>query len=132
MEEMLEKQLELVRARKGSEREQELERRLAELEQRFEARPAEEKADALDELDEEEWALINAHRAGKGKPEPAADPEPEPERKPRRTRPGRKSGMLYEYTIDESGQRHALDIPSVWSGADEPDEVELPDEEEAA
>ncbi len=94
-----------------------------------------ERRDALDELelDDDELALIREHRAGKGKPkeEPAVK-EPKEEPKPRRTRPGRKSGMLYQYYIDDDGNKVGVDIPIVYSGADEPDEVEMDDEPEEA
>jgi hypothetical protein len=98
------------------------------------ARPAAEKRDALDDLDADERALIEQHRAGRATPPPEPEQiEPEVEEiTPRKTRPGRKSGEIYEYTVDEDGRVRRVDIPTVYSGADEPDEVELPDEQEAA
>lgn len=42
------------------------------------------------------------------------------------TRPGRKKGNLYDWDVDEAGNVVRLDIPHVYSGDDEEDEVELP------
>lgn len=47
-----------------------------------------------------------------------------------RTRPGRKSGRAYGWWIDEDGEVIKLDIARVYSGPDEPDEVELLPKEE--
>ena len=136
LEEMLEKQLELVRAKKGSEKEAALEARIAQLEARFEEKPAEEQEDAIEELTEEEYELIRQHRAGqKEKPEAEAKEEkPEPEEPKKRTRPGRKKGNAYQWTVDEGGNVQKTDIAHIYSGEDEPDEVEIPEPkgEEAA
>lgn len=42
-----------------------------------------------------------------------------------RIRPGRKSGRAYGWWIDDDGEVVKLDIARVYSGPDEPDEVEL-------
>lgn len=42
-----------------------------------------------------------------------------------RTRPGRKSGRAYGWWIDDDGEVIKLDIARVYSGEDEPDEVDL-------
>lgn len=69
-------------------------------------------------------------------PKPAAktkeEPEPKPEPAAKKTRPGRKSGMAYQWTVDEAGKVERLDMARVYSGPDEPDEVELDDEPVAA
>jgi hypothetical protein len=131
LEELLEKQLELVRAKKGSEKEAALEARIAELESRFEEKPKEERDDAIEEITDEEYDLIRQHRAG-AKPEPVVEPEPVADPPARKTRPGRKSGKVYLWTVDDNGTVQKTDIPHVYNGADEDDEVELPEETEAA
>ncbi len=75
-----------------------------------------------------------------GEPEPDEEPEAaveeeKPRKKakaktdepPKRTRPGRKTGAVYGFHVDEAGQVQKLDIGRVYSGPDEPDEVEVPD-----
>jgi len=57
-------------------------------------------------------------------PDPGDDPDDPAPRK--RMRPGRKSGMAYDWTVDDDGQVVDLDIAAVWTGEDEPDRVELP------
>ena len=54
------------------------------------------------------------------------------EEKPRRVRPGRRNGNAYQWTVDDKGKVTKLDIPSIYNGEDEPEEVELPDDEAAA
>ena len=49
-----------------------------------------------------------------------------------RTRPGRKSGEAYDWTVDDDGNVVRSDVAVVWSGEDEPDEVELPPEPDDA
>jgi hypothetical protein len=122
----LEKEEEGDRTKQTEDRIQKLERELAE--SRKGATKA-ERDDAIEELSDEEWDLVTAHRAGKTKPK---DPDPEPEEKPRRTRPGRKSGSLYEYVVDDDGRVQKVDIPTVYAGEDEPDEVEVPDDDAEA
>jgi hypothetical protein len=131
LEELLEKQLELVRAKKGSEKEAALEQRIAELEARFEAKPKEERDDAIEEITDEEYDLIRQHRAGT-KPEPVVDPEPVVEQQEKKKRPGRKSGQAYHWTVDEQGNVKHVDIPHVYNGADEDEFVDLPEDEAAA
>jgi hypothetical protein len=109
------------------------ENRIAALEAQIKAAPAEERKDAADELDDEERELIKQHRATKEptepKPKPKAKAEPDP--KPKRTRPGRKAGAAYNWYLDDDDVVQRSDIPVVYNGDDEPDEVELPDEPEA-
>jgi hypothetical protein len=83
--------------------------------------------DAVEELSDEEWKLIEQHRKGAAAPPPAVE-EPTEEEPPRRTRLGRKSGQAYMWTVDDDGNVQKVDIAHVYSGADEPDEVTLPDE----
>lgn len=65
----------------------------------------------------------------KPKPKPNAEEEAEGEEekpKPKRNvRPGRKSGRAYGWWVDENGKVIQLDIARVYSGEDEPDEVEM-------
>lgn len=135
-EELIEQWLEagrkLLDAQKGSAREEALEKRLADLEAKLAAKPADEQEEAFEELDEEEMELVKQHRLTKGAtPTPTKD-EPEPEPVPSKTRPGRKSGQVYPWGVDESGNVVRYDIPTVYSGPDEDDEVELPAEATAA
>ena len=51
--------------------------------------------------------------------------EEEETKSKRKTRPGRKSGRAYGWWIDEKGKVIPLDIARIYSGEDEPDEVEL-------
>ncbi len=106
------------------------EKRIAELEAAVKRAPADDREDAIEELDDDEWELIRQHRAGKDTP-PKPKREPKPvEEKPRRTRPGRKSGSPYQWYVDDDGRVQRSDIPVVYNGDDEPDEVELPDDGE--
>ncbi len=47
----------------------------------------------------------------------------------RKTRPGRKSGAAYDWTINDDGEVEQLDVAQVYGGEDEPDRVELDDGE---
>jgi hypothetical protein len=105
------------------------EERIAKLEQAVEQRSSSELDEAAEEISDEEWQLIERHRAGSSRPKPK--PKPEADEKPRRTRPGRKSGNAYQYWVDDDGRVHKTDIAHIYSGDDEDDEVELPDEPEA-
>ncbi len=59
---------------------------------------------------------------------PVTDKETE---KKKKTRPGRKSGRAYGWYVDEKGRVKVSDVATVYSGEDEPDEVELyPDDED--
>jgi hypothetical protein len=116
---------------------------LRELIEKVEKREADARAELADAETAEERQQIRARidalearnaemeklLAGHDEPEPEVETEPEPEPEEpeaRRTRPGRRSGAAYMWTVDDDGNRVELDIPSVYSGADEPDEVELP------
>ena len=55
----------------------------------------------------------------------------EEKKKKKKIRPGRKSGKAYGWYIDDKGRVKVSDVAQVYSGEDEPDEVELyPDDEE--
>lgn len=134
-EELLEQWLDagrkLLDAQKGSAREEALEKRLADLEAKLAEKPADDVEDAFEELDEEEMALVKQHRLTKGATPPPPKDEPEPEPVPSKTRPGRKSGQVYPWGVDDAGNVVRYDIPTVYSGPDEDDEVELPAEDAA-
>lgn len=134
MEELLEKQLELIRAKRGSEKESQLEERIATLEARLEDKPKAEVDEALGDLSDAERKLILDHRAAPPVVEPDVKDKPDPDIVERqvRKRPGRKSGGLYQFVTDEDGRMQATDIPTVYSGPDEDDEVEIPDDEDEA
>lgn len=125
----------LLKARKGSEREAALEERIAQLEARFEAKPEDEKDEALEEITDEEYDLIRQHRAGTTPPPadpPPADPPADPPATVPKTRPGRKQGKAYHWTVGEDGKVEQVSIPTIYNGPDEDDEVELPADEPAA
>lgn len=133
LEELLEKQLELVRSRKGSEKERALEDRIAKLEGQLAGKPAAEVEEAAEELelDDDELAavrqFIDERRAANPKPPLEAVPDPAPDSKVK-TRPGRKNGNAYKFTV-EDGKVVPSDMVHVYSGPDEDDEVPLPDED---
>jgi hypothetical protein len=105
---------------------------IADLKAKVEAAPVAKVADALEEITEEEYELIRQHRAGTPPPAPAAVKTPKVEKPAtKRTRPGRKAGSAYEWYVDDNGNVVKTDIPQVYQGADEEDEVTLPDESEA-
>lgn len=52
------------------------------------------------------------------------------EEKKKKTRPGRKSGRAYDWYVDDKGRVVVTDVATVYSGDDEPDEVETWDQEE--
>lgn len=58
-----------------------------------------------------------------------AESDDDPSPPARRTRPGRKTGMAYQWDVDDEGNVVELDVARVYSGDDEDDEVELPPEE---
>lgn len=109
------------------------EKRIAELEARVNAAPSTAMDGAEEELSEEEWALIQEHRAGGtssgngGEAPPSGEQAADPP-SPKKTRPGRKAGNAYMWDVDESGNVRKLDIAHVYNGQDEPDTVELPAE----
>ncbi len=63
------------------------------------------------------------------------EPAPKPKKKqkpapaPKPTRPGRRNGQAYDWDVDDDGNVIRLDVATVFSGEDEPDEVELPDDD---
>ena len=84
--------------------------------------------EALDRISDEEYELVLAHRKGlTAKP---AEGKPAEEKPQVRTRPGRKKGSAYAWTVDDDGKVVKTDIAHIYSGEDEPDEVELPAEVE--
>ncbi len=83
-----------------------------------------ELTEAMAKVSDEEWELIRQHRTGTTQREETTEPVA------KKTRPGRKSGNAYGWYVDDDGKVHQADIPQVYNGADEPDTVELPDEEE--
>lgn len=112
---------------------EQFEKRIAELEARIARAPADEREDAIEELTDEEWQIILEHRGQGGEQKPKPKPRKEKEEPPaRRTRPGRKSGQAYDWTVDDAGNVSRVDIAHIYNGEDEPDEVELPDDDQAA
>ena len=55
-----------------------------------------------------------------------------PPPKPKRTRPGRRAGNVYDWDVDADGRVVRLGTAKVYNGDDEPDQVDLPDDEDAA
>lgn len=106
----------------------------AELQQAETKAERDEIRDRLEALEARNAELEKLLSEAEPEEEPEKEPEPEEEPEPsaRRTRPGRKSGSAYTYTINEDGNRVEVDIPTIYSGPDEPDEVELPDVSDAA
>jgi len=104
----------------------ELRAEIAALKEQIAAKPKAEREEAFEEISDEELELIRQHRAGKTAPPPpapAAESQPAAET---RTRPGRKKGKAYGWTVDDAGAVVKTDIAHIYSGEDEPDEVELP------
>jgi hypothetical protein len=111
-----------------------------------------ELADAIRELPEDEKAAVRdaflsvaessspdaqtKKEAGKLEDEAEKDDEAETviekdEGKKKKSRPGRKNGRAYGWYVDEKGKVKVSDVATVYSGEDEPDEVELyPDDED--
>jgi len=52
------------------------------------------------------------------------------EDKKRKTRRGRKNGRAYDWYVDDKGRVIVSDVATVYSGEDEPDEVEMWNDEE--
>lgn len=109
--------------------------RLEALEKRIEeSSTRREREEAFEELTDEEEEIVRRalddHRTGRARP-PATDTEDPPKDPPKakRTRPGMRRGMAY--TVDPDTGRK-LDHAFVYGGEDEPDTVELEDEEDAA
>lgn len=55
-------------------------------------------------------------RKPKPKPKPSSD---------RKTRPGRRSGQAYDWFVDDDGNVVRSNVAVIYSGEDEPDEVEM-------
>ena len=105
----------------------ELRKEIAELKEQIAAKPKAEREEAFEEISDEELELIRQHRAGKAVPPVAPEPKPNPQPAVEaRTRPGRKKGKAYGWTVDDAGVVVKTDIAHIYSGEDEPDEVELP------
>ena len=105
----------------------ELRKEIAALKEQIAAKPKAEREEAFEEISDEELELIRAHRAGLAAPPPPAPAaEPPPPAAETRTRPGRKKGKAYGWTVDDAGSVVKTDIAHIYSGEDEPDEVELP------
>lgn len=93
--------------------------------------------EAISEAPPEERAQLRAILAEEldGAPAPKSDDEPKPPRKKkdppaptpsgRKTRPGRKSGMAYDWDVDDDGKVYRSPTAMIYSGEDEPDEVEM-------
>lgn len=109
--------------------------RIDALELKLAAAPKDERDEALEEITDEEYELIRQHRAGTTATadEEAAPPvvEEEPPAA-RKTRPGRKQGTAYHWTVGEDGKVQQVDIPTIYNGPDEEAEVELPADEPEA
>lgn len=79
-------------------------------------------ADVQEEIEEEDKTKPKT----KKKEEETEEEEKEkPKNKKARTRPGRKSGRAYDWWVDEEGEVVRLDIARIYSGEDEPDEIEM-------
>jgi ribosomal silencing factor RsfS len=61
--------------------------------------------------------------------DPDADPKDEIPKK-KKTRPGRKSGRAYDWYVDDKGKVIVTDVATVYSGEDEPEEIEMWEGEE--
>lgn len=100
----------------------------AELVEAIKSLPPESRAEVRAALAEAKEEIENEEKDGKRtketKTEDTKDEKNKKDEK-RRTRPGRKSGRAYGWWIDEEGEVIKLDIARVYSGEDEPDEVDL-------
>lgn len=63
-------------------------------------------------------------------PPPTKKKQPAKKKPAGRTRPGRKAGQAYDYDVDDDGRIVSLSVAQVYSGEDEPDEVQLPDDDD--
>lgn len=82
-------------------------------------------ADVEEEIEEEEDDDDSKKKTTKVKNEDEDDDDGKKKTPKVRTRPGRKSGRAYGWWIDDDGEVVRLDIARVYSGPDEPDEVDL-------
>lgn len=92
-----------------------------------------EREEAFEEISDEEMELIRQHRAGTTAPPVAVaggSTGGSTGGSATKTRPGRKKGQAYQWTVDEKGAVQKTDIAHIYSGEDEPDEVAI--EEPAA
>jgi hypothetical protein len=119
-----------IRKEDDGERTKAQEERIAALEAQLEgAKPTQrEVREAIEDISEEEWVLIREHRAAAATPlaadPPAADP-PAADPPQRKTRPGRKKGNAYQWSVDDKGNVVKTDIAHIDSGENKPDEVEI-------
>ena len=94
--------------------------------------PPEARAELRSILAEEGVTVVPPKSNGKGKakePPPDEPDEPdEPKPPARRKRPGRKSGSAYDWYVDDDGNVVRSPVAVIYSGEDEPDEVEMLDE----
>jgi hypothetical protein len=141
LKDMLRRLADLYEAEEKAELTRAQEERIAKLEKQLAGASQEDREDALEEITDDEYDLIRQHRAslaaGAGRDDDDDDEEDDKptvkkEEKPRRVRPGRRNGNAYQWTVDDKGRVRKLDIPSIYNGDDEPEEVELPDDEAAA
>lgn len=105
--------------------------RLERLEQRLEERGSGGLSDDdvafLRRLREQQAATDDDPPAGDDPDDdPPADDDPDDDPPAAKTRPGRKSGMAYDWTVDDDGNVVESATAIVYTGEDEPDEVELP------
>lgn len=116
----------------AEEKEEELEGRFAKIDARLEElanrpNPDQDELDALQkqlrETREELDALKKANDDDDNNPPPTDDDNDPPKPK---TRAGRKSGNAYDWDVDDDGKVVRLDMAKVYTGEDEPDEVEVP------
>lgn len=136
---------------RGSKAKDDLEERFKALEERKPEFKVTDLVAALENASDEELEALEQSQFGellrqareaedeKEKPKPKPDPgEPPQETEPVTVRPGRRSGMAYDWDVDEDGQVVELPVARVYTGEDEPDEIEVPaapepeDEEEEA
>lgn len=94
--------------------------------------------EAIAEAPPEDRAAIRELLAEELDGQPVADPpapdddgkgkgkrKPKPEPPKRSTRPGRRSGQAYDWFVDDDGQVVRSNVAVIYSGEDEPDEVEM-------
>lgn len=74
--------------------------------------------------------LVKEVREGEDDDDNNDDDGKPPKNKPKRTRPGRRSGAVYDWFVDENGKVVKAEVAKVYTGEDEPDEVELPEDED--
>ena len=142
IKDMLRRLADLYEAEEKAELTKAQEERIAKLEKQLAGANNDDREEALEEITDDEFELIRQHRAplaaGANREDDDQDddedqkPLANKEEKPRRIRPGRRNCNAYQWTVDDKGKVTKLDIPSIYNGEDEPEEVELPDDEAAA